>query len=68
MKDSVSVQGVMLRRSGSDAIVEVEIEGKWVEVIREQADANYSHIVEPHGIRNAVEGKPSAVNPTTGDY
>ncbi len=42
---------IMLRREGDWAIVEVEARpGKWVEVIREALDSNFSHIVEPLGI------------------
>jgi len=29
--------------------------GEWVEVIRERADDNYSHIVEPMGIRARLD-------------
>jgi hypothetical protein len=50
----VQISGLMLRRSGDHAIVEIEIEGRWVEVIREFIDAPFSHIVEPGGMRAAL--------------
>lgn len=56
-KDSIEITGIMLRRSGAEsdplahAVVEVEINGKWVEVMRELIGSNFSHIVNPAGIR-----------------
>jgi hypothetical protein len=47
----VAVTGIHLLRIGDSVIVRVEIDGKWVEVIREQVDGLFSHIVEPSGIR-----------------
>lgn len=55
--DRISVSGVMLRRVGDHAVVEVEIDGRWVEVIREALDGNFSHIVEPRGIRRTQAEK-----------
>lgn len=52
MKDTIAVSGIMLRRSGDYAIVEVEIDGVWREIIMEPLDAPFSHIVEPAGMRN----------------
>jgi hypothetical protein len=52
----VPVSGVWLRGDGKDIVVAVEVNGKWVDVIREYA-ANtdtISHIVEPAGIRAAA--------------
>lgn len=46
------VEGIMLRRSGEDAVVEVEMEGKWYECIREPLDSNFSHIIEPGGLND----------------
>ena len=45
---------IRLRREGDWAIVEVEYEKKWIEVIRELYDSNFSHIVEPLGIEEAM--------------
>lgn len=59
MKTVVDITAIMLRKGvGVDghlghAIVQVEIDGKWVEVIRETIDANFSHIVEGVGIWEA---------------
>lgn len=50
---------ILLRREGDMAIVEVEINNKWVEVIREHLDSNFSHCVHPLGILECVEGKDS---------
>lgn len=63
-QEPVPITGVFLKRIGQYAIVEVEIAGKWVEVIREHADGFYSHIVEPLGIRRAA-GDPDAIRATT---
>jgi hypothetical protein len=42
---------VWIHRSGDYLVVELEApDGSWVEVIREQVDGNYSHIIEPLGI------------------
>lgn len=45
---------IALRRSGDYAIVEVERDGQWVEVIREHVESNFSHIVEPLGIEGCL--------------
>jgi hypothetical protein len=55
MQEPVSVQGIHLFRNGDHVVVSVEIEGRWVEVIREWHDGAFSHIVEPNGIRRAAE-------------
>lgn len=54
--EEVSISGIMLRREGDYAVVEVErklADGtfKWYEIIRELQDSNYSHIVEPSKIQ-----------------
>ena len=60
-KTGVLVTGVWLRREGADAVVLVELDGRWIEVIREHAahESQFSHIVEPAGIaaaeRRAIE-------------
>lgn len=53
MKDQITISGVMLRRSSDYAIVEVEYNGVWREVIREFVESPFSHIVEPSGMRDA---------------
>ncbi len=47
----VPVTGIHLVRLGDYVIVKAEIDGKWVEVIREHHDGSFSHIVEPLGMR-----------------
>jgi hypothetical protein len=53
MNEPVGVTGIWLVRIGDAAIVKAEIDGHWVEVIREGFDGFYSHIVEPGGMRAA---------------
>ena len=48
---AVPVTGIHLLRIGDQAIVRAEIDGVWVEVIREHVDGSFSHIVEPAGMR-----------------
>lgn len=56
---ATKITGVWLRREGgesdpkADAVVLLEIDGRWVEVIRERAAGNFSHICEEGGIRKA---------------
>lgn len=60
-RDTVAVSGIHLFRVGEHVVVSVEINGQWVEVIRERHDGAFSHIVEPSGIRQAaalIEGLP----------
>ena len=45
---------IWLRREGDYAIVEVEFDGEWVEVIREHIDGNFSHCVHPVGIQEQM--------------
>mgnify|MGYP001592825964 CR=1 FL=1 len=47
------------RNSMLYAVVLIEIDGKWVELIRELEGTPYSHIIEPRGIDAALaaEGK-----------
>lgn len=50
-KDTVSVSGIHLVAEGRDIVVRAEVDGRWVEVIRELNDGPISHIVEPGGIQ-----------------
>jgi hypothetical protein len=47
---------IHLLREGDWVIVRVEYLGKWVEVIRELHSNNFSHIIEPLGILEAIRG------------
>lgn len=51
VKDSITITGIMLRRSGNKVIVETEFDGHWHPVITEYIYSNFSHIVEPSGMR-----------------
>ena len=57
----VAVTGIWLVRIGNEAIVRAEIDGAWVDVIREGFDGSYSHIVEPGGMRRARDKALEAV-------
>lgn len=54
LKEGVYITGVSLVREGDDAVVSVEVNGRWVAVIVEGCDGLFSHIVEPAGIKRAV--------------
>lgn len=47
-----------LRAEGDYAILEIEVNGKWIELVRERLDSPFSHIIEPAGIQSAIENKP----------
>lgn len=51
--DFIAVDGIWLRRIGDEVQVLADVGGAWRLVITEHADGNYSHIVEPAGIRSA---------------
>ena len=48
---------IWLRRVGHYVIVEVKIDGAWVEVIREHLDGNFSHCVHPIGILERLNAR-----------
>lgn len=50
---------ITLRREGDYAIVEVEHEGRMVEVIRENLDGNFCHSIMPMGIADCIKRVPS---------
>lgn len=58
-ENTVVISGVMLHVSGDDAVVELEIDGMWYEIVRCNMSGPFSHIVEPAGIVRCMEtGKP----------
>lgn len=61
-KKKIEISGLMLRNEGEYVIVEVEINGKWHQVIKEfsgRIEGSFSNIIEPSGILTAIErGKP----------
>jgi hypothetical protein len=50
-QEPVAVTGVHLKRIGDHAVVSVEIDGKWVDIIKEHVNGPFSHFCEPSGIR-----------------
>jgi hypothetical protein len=60
---SIAVDGIWLRREGEYAVVLAELDGKWVEVIREHVEGPFSHIVEPDGIKAKATDAPGVVEP-----
>ncbi len=55
---SVPVMGIRLRKDGEHTIVDAEIGGVWIEVIRERSDGEFCHIVEPSGIYSRYYATP----------
>jgi len=53
-KSRIEVSGIWLLRDGEKIIVRAEVNGSWIDVIREHRDAMFSHIVEPAGIRSCA--------------
>lgn len=43
-----------LRAEGDYAILSIEVNGTWIELIRERLDSPFSHIIEPAGIQTAI--------------
>ena len=54
-KQEICVTGIHLLRLDPYVVVRAEINGKWVDVIRECLDGQFSHIVEPEGMMDAAE-------------
>ena len=50
MDKFVPVMAIRLRTDGEHTVVDAEIGGAWIEVIRERSDGEFCHIVEPSGI------------------
>jgi hypothetical protein len=47
----VAISGIWLRREGNFAVMLIERDGRWFEIVREPLDSQFSHIIEPNGIR-----------------
>lgn len=54
MSDKVEISAIHLSTVGEHVLVAVEIQGKWIEIIRERKDNAYSHIVEAHAIEHSA--------------
>jgi hypothetical protein len=46
---------LMLVAEGEYAILKMEVNGAWIELIRERLDSPFSHIIEPAGIEKAIK-------------
>lgn len=55
----VPVAGIRLRKDGQHTVVDAEIGGAWIEVIRERTDGEFCHIVEPDGMWSRYYDRPS---------
>lgn len=51
-KATLTITGIWLRRSGNQAVVAVEIGGRWYDAISETYNGAFSHIAEPEGADN----------------
>ena len=58
--EMVPVEGIRLRKEGAYTVVDAEIGGAWVEVIRERSDGEFCHIVEPSGMFAVYYARPTA--------
>jgi hypothetical protein len=53
------MEAIWLRRDGQHAVVLIEAtKGQWVELIRENLDGPFSHIIEPTGIKRLTQPEP----------
>lgn len=57
--DFVPVMGIRLRKDGKHTVVDAEIGGAWIEVIRELSDNEFCHIVEPAGMYSRYYSEPA---------
>lgn len=53
-KDMVAYPPIHLWTDLTYVYVSIQVEGKWIEVIKEFRDSPFSHIVEPGGIAERV--------------
>jgi hypothetical protein len=56
--ESVPVLGIRLRKDGEHTVVDAEIGGTWIEVIRERTDGEFCHIIEPSGMYSRYYANP----------
>jgi len=50
LREAVPVMGIRLHKEGEYTVVDAEIGGTWIEVIRERSDGKFCHTVEPSGM------------------
>lgn len=48
--EQIPVLAIRLRKDGEHTVVDAEIGGMWIEVIRERSDGEFCHIVEAAGM------------------
>lgn len=48
---------ITLKRLGNQAVVSIEVDGKELEVIREDLDGNFCHTIHPLGIESLLLGE-----------
>ena len=58
MDNFVPVMAIRLRKDGEHTVVDAEIGGAWIEVIRERSDGEFCHIVESAGIYSRYYSRP----------
>lgn len=56
---SVVITGLMLRSHEHEAVVELEIGGRWYPIVACDMRSAFSHIVEPLGIRMRIAERRS---------
>ena len=57
--EQIPVLGIRLRKDGNHTVVDAEIGGTWVEVIRELSAGEFCHIVEAAGMYDCYYKTPS---------
>jgi hypothetical protein len=58
-QDQIPVMAIRLRKTEQHTVVDVEIGGSWIEVIRERSDGEFCHIVEASGIYSLYYAPPN---------
>lgn len=56
--ECVPVESIRLRKDGKHTVVDAEIGGVWIEVIRELSDGEFCHVIEPPGMFKAYYTQP----------
>lgn len=60
LRNTRSLAAIHLVREGNYAVVKIEHNDEWIELIREHIDGPFSHIIEPSGIDAAIERAAAA--------
>lgn len=53
----MDIKAIKLVRKGEFAVVEIETDSGWTQVIREFIDSPFSHIVEESGMQSSVANR-----------